>query len=187
MAYHHGDLRESFLAAAARAIVADGVDAVSLRALAREVGVTHTAPRHHFGDRRGVFTALATQAYLELSAAVAAAPSLLAGGQCYVRYAVTHPGHFAVMFQPGLVDGDDPGLREAQGALSDALAAATGAPPATAGVPLAAWSLAHGLAQLIVSGNVPGADDLDSLDELVRRTLLPLDPGAGPGPGASRT
>ncbi|HEY4796462.1 MAG TPA: helix-turn-helix domain-containing protein, partial [Mycobacterium sp.] len=57
--YHHGDLRAAILNEAARLVAQRGADGVSLRELAREAGVSHAAPAHHFTDRRGLFTALA--------------------------------------------------------------------------------------------------------------------------------
>ena len=91
--YHHGDLRAAVLAASAEVIARDGVDKLSLRS-AVELGVSHTAPRHHFGDRKGVFTALATQGY-ELADALedaAADGDFAAVGVAYVLFAVNHLG-----------------------------------------------------------------------------------------------
>ncbi|SIM02784.1 Putative TetR-family transcriptional regulator [Mycobacteroides abscessus subsp. abscessus] len=59
MAYHHGDLRAAILTSAADMVARRGATELSLRELAREAGVSHAAPAHHFGDRRGLFTALA--------------------------------------------------------------------------------------------------------------------------------
>ena len=61
--YHHGDLRAAILTEAARLVAERGADGVSLRELAREAGVSHAAPAHHFTDRRGLFTALAAQGF----------------------------------------------------------------------------------------------------------------------------
>src|SRR2546427_588202 len=57
--YHHGDLKAVILAKAAILVAERGADGISLRELAREAGVSHAAPAHHFTDRRGLFTALA--------------------------------------------------------------------------------------------------------------------------------
>ena len=59
--YHHGDLKAVILAQAATLVAERGADGISLRELAREAGVSHAAPAHHFTDRRGLFTALATE------------------------------------------------------------------------------------------------------------------------------
>jgi AcrR family transcriptional regulator len=201
--YHHGDLRDAVLAAAAEVIARDGVEQLSLRSVAAELGVSHTAPRHHFGSREGVFTALATQGYRGLAEAIdavsAVGGSFAEVGAAYVEFAVSHPGHFAVMFRPDLVDGDDPDLAAATERTSSQLrtgaSAATGSTPAEvtpAEVTLAAtaaWSLVHGLATLLLSGAVD-RDELThvtggDLHEVVVRTaeLLfrpPATPPANP-------
>ena len=61
--YHHGNLRRALLDAALESIAAAGPAALSLRELARRVGVSHAAPAHHFGDKAGLLTALATEGY----------------------------------------------------------------------------------------------------------------------------
>ncbi len=69
-AYHHGDLRAVILTEAARLVAERGAEQVSLRELARGAGVSHAAPAHHFTDRRGLFTALATQGFRLLADAL---------------------------------------------------------------------------------------------------------------------
>ena len=115
--YHHGDLRAAVLAAAAEVIARDGVDQLSLRSVAIELGVSHTAPRHHFGSREGVFTALACEGYELLADALEDASAngdFAAVGVAYVLFAVNHAGHFAVMHRPELVDGANADLQHAE-------------------------------------------------------------------------
>lgn len=184
MSYHHGDLRQAVLQAAAERIAADGVAALNLRSLARDLGVAHTAPRHHFGDKRGVLTALAAQGYRQMAEriAVQSGRDLLDAGVAYVQFAVEHPGHFAVMFRPDLVDESEPELQEAVGALGGSLIAAVAAfrgepvAEASSGDPreqsgtLAAWSIAHGLAHLMLAGVAAPAEG-EPRAEFIRRTL----------------
>ena len=66
--YHHGDLPRALLEAALQAIVEVGPAAVSLRDLARRTGVSHAAPAHHFGDKAGLLTAVATDGFRRLAA-----------------------------------------------------------------------------------------------------------------------
>src|SRR4051812_7396881 len=61
--YHHGDLRRAVLDGALAAIAADGAAALSLREVARGAGVSHAAPAHHFGDKKGVLTAIAREGF----------------------------------------------------------------------------------------------------------------------------
>src|SRR4051812_1871971 len=99
-AYHHGDLRRAVLDGALAAIEADGPAALSLRDIARRAGVSHAAPAHHFGDKAGVLTAIATEGYGVLAESLRQANedggALVDGGSAYVRFAVTHRAHFEV-------------------------------------------------------------------------------------------
>ena len=153
--YHHGDLRAAILSEAARLVDELGADRVSLRELAREAGVSHAAPAHHFTDRRGLFTALAAQGFELLAVALAEArPRFLDAALAYVRFAIEHPGHYRVMFDKSLVDSSNRELAAAQAAagaeLSRGVASlpdqhAQADPP---GAELAAWSLVHGFSML---------------------------------------
>ena len=92
--YHHGDLKATVLAQAAALVAERGADAVSLRELARAAGVSHAAPAHHFTDRRGLFTALATEGFGMLADALKGArPDFLDAALAYVRFALDHRTH----------------------------------------------------------------------------------------------
>jgi AcrR family transcriptional regulator len=174
--YHHGDLRAVILAEAAVLVAERGADGISLRELARAAGVSHAAPAHHFTDRRGLFTALAAEGFRLLAGALAdARPEFIDAAKAYVRFALDHPGHYAVMFDRSLYDDTDPGLVEAEGAageelnrgvstLTDAKAAAD-----PEGAALAAWSLVHGFALLWLNGAIDTTGDpMVSVERLAR-------------------
>ncbi|WP_318784653.1 TetR/AcrR family transcriptional regulator [Actinomadura algeriensis] len=160
--YHHGNLRRAVLDAAAEAIAESGPAGWSLRELARRAGVSHAAPAHHFGDKTGVLTAVAADGYTRFADALeAAGDDLHATGLAYVRFAVDHPAHFAVMFRPQLYRPDDPELAAAR-ARADAVltrgvqGVASGAGQDADGTAaLAAWSIVHGFADLWLSGALP--------------------------------
>jgi AcrR family transcriptional regulator len=203
--YHHGDLPDAILQAAAAAVLRDGVGAVSLRGLAREVGVSHTAPRHHFGDKRGVITALATQGYRLLAGRLARARlegTFLDVGVAYVRFALEHPAHYQVMFRPELVDATTPehvaALAEVRHALVSSSEVAGGASTTDSpgpgrdtsaepeagfagvdpGLPVlarTAWSLAHGFATLALADNFPVVGP-DRLEALTELARQTLEP-----------
>lgn len=184
--YHHGDLRRSLLSTAVEVIRSDGVAAISLRDLARRAEVSHAAPAHHFKDRAGLLTAIATEGFELLAAALATAPAdgahrLREMGVRYVEFALGHPAHFEVMFQPRLLHADDPELTAAKERASLALRSgvedrpAAGDPADTRRAGLAAWSLAHGFAALQLSGSLPVLDD-DPAETF--RTLVDLRPAA---------
>ncbi|HEV7646640.1 MAG TPA: TetR/AcrR family transcriptional regulator [Actinophytocola sp.] len=166
-AYHHGDLQRVLIEAALELIAERGPAAVSLRDLARAAGVSHAAPAHHFGDKAGLFTAIAIQGN-ELLAEALAGGELRDMGVRYVRFAAEHPSHFEAMFRPDLYHRDDPGLLAARARTSEVLRA--GVPGGHDQVMLAAWSLAHGFATLRRTGNferlLGGRDAEDAFREL---------------------
>ena len=133
--YHHGDLKATILAEAAVLVADRGADGLSLRELARAAGVSHAAPAHHFTDRRGLFTALATEGFGMLAAALKdARPDFLDAALAYVRFALGHPGHYEVMFDKSLYDASDPELVSAETAAGAELAAAS--EPSTTRAPM---------------------------------------------------
>src|SRR6476619_6959288 len=150
--YHHGDLKAAILGQAAVLVAERGADGISLRELARAAGVSHAAPAHHFTDRRGLFTALATEGFGLLAAALAdARPRFVDAARAYVRFALDHPGHYAVMGDKSLYDAT---LIAAEAAAGEELSrgvATLADPKAKAGpdgAALAAWSLVHGFSLL---------------------------------------
>jgi AcrR family transcriptional regulator len=164
--YHHGDLKAAILAQAATLVAERGADGTSLRELARAAGVSHAAPAHHFTDRRGLFTALAGEGFRLLAdALIDARPRFIDAARAYVRFALDHPGHYAVMFDKSLYDDIDADLVAAEaaagaelshcvGTLSDAHATAD-----PAGAALAAWSLVHGFSMLWLNDAVDRTGD----------------------------
>lgn len=108
--YHHGNLRAALLAQAKRALREQGLDGLSLRELARQVGVSHAAPRRHFADRQALLDALAESGWERLGAEVRAAAAragadyearLCAAARAYVRFATRDAALLEVMFAGG--------------------------------------------------------------------------------------
>ncbi|NYH52061.1 MULTISPECIES: TetR/AcrR family transcriptional regulator [Nocardiopsis] len=165
--YHHGNLRAAVLEKAAEVIGREGPHSFSLRSLAVELGVSHTAPRHHFGSREGVLNALATEGFRELAdrlrANREAGGDFLDAGVEYVRFATDRPAHFDVMFTPSLLGTDDEELNAARKAAFDELR--TGVDSLTdrgevedaAAALVAGWSVVHGVATLALTGNLDGS------------------------------
>ncbi|TDB79656.1 MULTISPECIES: TetR/AcrR family transcriptional regulator [unclassified Micromonospora] len=175
--YHHGDLRRVLLAAAVEAIEEAGPAALSLRELARRAGVSHAAPAHHFRDKAGLLTALATEGFDLLTEALqAAGGDLLEAGVAYVGFAVRHRAHFEVMFRPDLYRADAPEVctaRERSGDLlrSHVATVSDGTDDARRNT-LAAWSIVHGFATLWLAGALPpdvGDDPQASAREVIAR------------------
>ena len=178
--YHHGDLRPALLRAAVETITEAGPAAMSLREVARRAGVTHAAAAYHFGDKAGLFTAIAAEGYRELGEAlretVETGRGFLEMGVAYVRFAVSHRAHFEVMYRPELYHPDDPEVSRARAGTA-ALLYGTATPDAgqlAAGV--AAWSLVHGIATLWLNGSLP--PQLGHDPEEITRVVAPhLDTG----------
>ena len=186
--YHHGDLKRSLLDVLPELIEERGLENLSLRELARRAGVTHGAPAHHFGDKKGLLTAFARAGSEHLARLVVSALSrveetdhigrLTAVGLGYLEFALCFPAHFRVTFRPELVDMTDPALlasRAAAGSTLDQVLRAAqrdGVLRAEdyAQVRMASWSLAHGYASLAVDVlNSDSAAALRSADALRRQ------------------
>lgn len=188
-AYHHGDLPAALLEAVDGLVREGDVAAVTLRAAARRAGVSHAAPAHHFGDKAGLLTAYATQGFVALRDELAAAgtasagsgvPPLFAMGLAYVRFAVEHPGHFAVMFRPELVNADLPAFQEASDAAFGVLLDGVRSlrpdldpeDPQILLTATGAWSMVHGFATLWLEGNLPDEITGQPLEEAAAGALL---------------
>jgi AcrR family transcriptional regulator len=120
--YHHGNLREALLAAGERALEATGAANLSLRELAREVGVSHAAPRRHFADRQALLDALALNGFERLGAVLDGALAeagpdfasrILALARAYVGFATTRPALVDLMFASKRQAGSPPELAAA--------------------------------------------------------------------------
>lgn len=168
-AYHHGALRKALLEAAEALLLEHGVDAFTLRACARQAGVSHAAPAHHFGDVRGLLTAFATVGFNRMADqmqtyARAAPPHplhrLVAVGQAYIDFALAHRAHFQLMFSSDRLDSDDAALQQAGQRTGDQLQQAMAAvmserelaPQTLPQRLLLAWSAVHGYATLVIEG-----------------------------------
>ena len=196
--YHHGNLRAAVLERAAQVITEKGPYGFSLRSLAGDLGVSHAAPRHHFGGRDGVLNALAVEGFTELAARLRASREsgggFLESGVVYVGFATDFPAHFTVMFEPSLLDQDDAELgaarRLAFAELRSGVAslAEEGREVDEPAAMVAGWSIVHGIATLALTGNLDGAGVRDlfgdaDLSTITRRSAgLLFAPSAGAPP-----
>ena len=168
--YHHGDLRAALLAAAEATLAEVGGEDFSLRQVAKRVGVSHSAPAHHFGDAQGLLCTLAAEGFRRFRAAMierqAAAPpdamaQLVASGHGYLDFAETAPALFTLMFSSRRSQ-QTPELAEAGEAafavLLEAIARLRGVSPlddeGAMTDAIACWSMAHGFAQLLLAGRL---------------------------------
>ena len=155
-------LRRAVLDAALAISAETGPDAISLREVAREAGVSHQAPYHHFGDRAGIFAAITEEGFRSLAEAIEASTTLGTAAMCeaYVHFALAHKGHFRVMMRTDLCSLEDypSALIQADrafNALRNEVVVILGqdAHDDDANAHTAyMWSVAHGLATLLLDG-----------------------------------
>jgi AcrR family transcriptional regulator len=196
--YHHGALRDALLQAAERVLERDGLAGLTLRAVAREAGVSHAAPTHHFGDLTGLVSELAAIGFRQFNAAMAGAcgagvqpmQRAIARARAYVAYAQAHPGMYGLMFRTERLDYARPALLEAARASFAGLAGAIGASRQEqisgdaltldqAAAIARAWSLVHGFTMLLIAGQFkdvlsrsPAGTSVESLLEAMMKTTV---------------
>lgn len=176
-AYHHGELPAALIAAARALLAEDGTEALSLRAVARRAGVSAMAPYRHFPDKEALLAAVAAEGFRDLATVLEAADragpaeqALLEQGVAYIRFACTHTALFRLMFGPPRT-GPHPALKRHEGRAFTILAervAAETPEPLRHSRTLAAWSLVHGLASLMIDGQI---DMTGTTPEAVARSV----------------
>ncbi len=169
--YHHGELRRALLDEAAAVVEREGIAALSLRDLARRLGVSHAAPAHHFADKPALLVELARDGFERFAAALGAAAEqardpldrLRRIGDAYVRFAIEHPGRFRVMFgreisdlpvvPAPLTEAGDCSFAILVAAVEAVLARwPAGRRPPTDAVAFTCWTIGHGAAMLWIDG-----------------------------------
>ncbi len=189
-AYHHGNLRAALLAEAAAMIAEGGAASVTMRALGRRLGVSRAAPYRHFADKTALLVAVAAAGFNRLKARLqtidtgaprSSVERLRRMGEEYVRFALENPAHYRLMYgKEALTREDQPELREAANAMFEQFVGVIQAhqrsgaikrqdPRAQAYV---AWSAVHGLASLVIEGQILATVDIDGLIRQTTRTLL---------------
>ena len=167
--YHHGNLAESLLNAVDEIATEFGLEAVTLRACAKRVGVSPSSAFRHYTDKRALLTAFATRALNQLSDAMAEAvksarndeqDAFLAVGLAYVTFAIDKPAFFRAMWREETIYSNDPDYLTATTQLSSYLKSGFADtlkdddPDELSPQELLAWSSVHGLAELYVDGPV---------------------------------
>jgi AcrR family transcriptional regulator len=179
-----GPLADRLVEAAEAILAEDGLEALTLRAIARRTGVTHGAPLRHYASFAALLSEVAARGFRALFAAVQAAEAALPAGagararlaaaaRAYVRCAVARPGVFALMFRPELLDAAAPGFaRDSQAAFDQLVRAVRAAQDAgwrtdepTRRLAGALWASVHGLASLWSQGAYQGVVRATSLDQ----------------------
>lgn len=192
--YHHGDLHHELLSAARELLEEQNITSLSLRAVAKKVGVSHTAPYRHFKDKETLLAGLAKISFDEMNIQMAEAVALHPGdpaaqlqeaGLRYVQLALQNPQCFMLMFGDILpCDDTYPELHESGGRAFDGLKTMI-EEGQSLGVfkegdvellALATWSGIHGLSMLFISGNLPDIIstpvDVEPITRAMTETML---------------
>jgi AcrR family transcriptional regulator len=200
--YHHGALHEALLTAAERVLEREGLAGLTLRAVAREAGVSHAAPTHHFGDLAGLLSELAAIGFRQFNDAMRVAVAggatimekAMARAKAYIAYAQAHPGMYSLMFRTERLDMSRPSLHEAASAAFAGLAGAIGESRHEhieerklsldqAAAIVRAWSLVHGFTTLLLDGRLsdvlrrlPEGTSVETLLDAMLRSTGPRPP-----------
>lgn len=185
--YHHGDLKRALTDAALSLVAEKGPKGFTLTEAARRAGVSAAAPYRHFADRAELLATVSEQGFLELDAALSTAAAAVVEprervielGRAYVRWALSHPDHYRVMFGAEVAKGDHPALALAARQTFDNLWVAIRACQ-EAGImvnrdardiagPL--WSLVHGAASLVIGSEMQVVDIPMDAETIVVRAI----------------
>ncbi len=178
--YHHGDLKQALIAAGEAVLAERGLQGFTLRECARRAGVSHAAPKHHFGDVKGLLTAIAARGFEQLTRRLRAKlrtagadldAQFIATAEAYLGFAERYPEHFRIMFRRDLVDVHSPVVVGAAHStfieLTNVIHRQRGEPVIEGEVAdlgsmstdvindiVVAWSYVHGLAHLKLEGQL---------------------------------
>ena len=194
--YHHGELRRALLDATLAIVGREGTGALSLRAVARRVGVSAQATYNHFPDRAALLAAAAEEGLRELTrelreardGARGAGERLEATGIAYVGFATSHGAHFRLFSAPELADQRSGPLLSAAyaeafgvllGAVEDCQKAGIVRSGDARTLALTAWATVHGLAWLVVDGQLAIARVPGEVSAVARATVRVLFKGLG--------
>jgi len=182
--YHRENLRETLLELAERTVQRSGVEALSLRQLARDANVSHAAPARHFRDRRALLDALALDGFQRLNQAMADAAAtpgafdarFRAIANAYVRFAVDNAALLGLMYtvkheadaSDALVEAGRDSMRAAVELMAEAQAADAVAPgDDPERLALAAFASVHGVAALATGDLLEGVSVEEATDTTV--------------------
>lgn len=170
--YHHGDLKNALIEAGIDILAKNGLGALSLREVARQAGVSHTAPYAHYADKQALIAAIATAGYEKLYARLAdvvqqnqatPAQQLVEASWAYLEFAFDEPDHFKITFSdvvekekdyPAFVEISQKSFKLVVKIIE--ACQQTGVLPAGPSdlIAVGVWSLLHGLASLVLEEQI---------------------------------
>jgi AcrR family transcriptional regulator len=188
--YHHGDLRAALLVEAAAMIADGGAASLTMRAIGQRVGVSRAAPYRHFPGKAALLVAVAAAGFDRLGDRVRAVGAdgsqpgieqMRRIGEEYVHFALENPAHYRLMYgKESLAREELPELREAANALFEHFVTVIEAHQQTGlikrqdarALAYVAWSAVHGLASLLIDGQIQAAVDAEGLIRQTTQTLM---------------
>lgn len=189
--YHHGNLAESLLNAVDEIATQFGLEAVTLRACAKRVGVSPSSAFRHYADKRALLTAFATRAVTQLCDTLIKANQLAqkdnadaftAVGIAYIEFALEKPAFFRAMWREETIYSNDPSYIQASNQLSSQLQGGFAGtlhdkdPNSLSPQELLAWSSVHGLANLFVDGPIGSGQTIKEQLHTAKEMITALRP-----------
>jgi AcrR family transcriptional regulator len=187
--YHHGDLKNALIQAGIEILSKEGVQALSLRKVAKQAGVSHAAPYAHFTDKQALIAAIAAEGYKKLYQQLNHAKEqasdplsrLVAVALAYVQFAIDEPDHFRITFAGAVeAEQDYPEYVEQSkhcfglvvDVVTECQAQGVLPPRDTQLTAVSIWASIHGFVQLLLSNQLPGALKAEySVQEMFRLHL----------------
>lgn len=182
--FHHANLKQALFDAALALLDSEGVSSVTIRAVARKVGVSHAAPVNHYKDRRALLKAIAVEQFQIIlqdadqrlkAANLSAAQRIEAIPAALLDFGLAHPNRYHVLWRRDLVDYEDPDIVEITdrlyGWLCDEIQQAvpeSGFDRDTVAITL--WSMVHGYTDMRQNGMFE--DKVDAVNHLPRRKAM---------------
>jgi AcrR family transcriptional regulator len=170
--HHHGSLRAALVASGLELLDAEGVEAVTIRAVARAAGVSHAAPVNHFADRRALLTAIAADCLRDLMQGIEAAQQpmvaprdrIFALVDAFHAYGLANPNRYRLMWRQDMLDAADPALKSQTDGLFELVAASMSPfadPPGISAMSrtVALCSAIHGYVLFRIDGAFDGYED----------------------------
>ena len=173
--YHHGDLKNALIKAGVEILAEEGLGGLSLRKVAKQAGVSHTAPYSHFKDKQALIAAISTEGFKELHIQIEEVFAshkdepkklLVETSWAYLQFALSKPDRFKLMFSsvlekekeyPDFVEVSHQNFQQLVGVIKlcqDANILKSGDANLTA---VSVWGAVHGLAMLVLEGQISSA------------------------------
>ena len=176
--YHHGNLREELLKAAMGILDESGIEAVTIRQVARKVGVGHSAPANHFADKRALLTQLAIDTFIELGELIKRDLQLAPQGlsekvrvftDTLIEFGLSQPNRYRLLWRRDYLDNDSIELNGAMDVIYDALLATLATDKksniSVESKAIALWSMLQGYVTMRIDGNLePKQDEVSGKD-----------------------